>query len=605
MKILRLKSTSRFRGLSKGIDLSFRNKEDNFTPEDIREPICLVGLNGSGKSNTLQTICEIFYYLELQTIADRKELKRLTSRYNSLHFEIDYTITNSKWKFALGRSIAKESFSDLESVIIQCIKEVDKEPQIFASGVVIGIRRVPLPKETWSEVLPSRVIGYSSGQNELISNAFIKLNFHYFDSFQKSSGESALTDLQLNRMFFMDYESNELVVLANFLFDHDLSNENSFKKKIRIKDLRSFCIKIRFQDYKYALVKYPSSLNIGVENLKKCATVVLDNQANDRDRKIDLFFYSDDAVKKAFKEIFKTPFELFKLLYSLRLLNIHCIGIDQRTRIKRAPQGTNLSDLIPKPASEFLLFRIEGINFIRTQGHDPIYYKQLSDGEHQLLHTIGTLKLMNESDSLFILDEPETHFNPEWRSKMVSMIVENNKLDVEMKDYFITSHSPFIISDCKPNNVYIFNKNDKDEVTVTTAAQKRINTFGTSVNILTEEIFNKNESIADYSLAILNEIKNRSFRSLKQINKAKEDARVLGDSVEKTLLFRKLILIEDQIRTKEKSTSKAKKKIPKKKTKTTVKKIVKNKPTPNRAKKVKKKRFSKMVKPTKKTKRKK
>jgi restriction system-associated AAA family ATPase len=572
MKILRLKSTSSFRGLSKGLDLSFRKKEDNFTQEDTREPICLVGLNGSGKSNTLQTICEIFYYLELQTIADKKELKRLTDRYNSLHFEIDYTITSGKWKFALGRSIAKESFSELESVIIQCIKEVDKEPQIFASGVIIGIKRVPLPKEMWSEVLPSRVIGYSSGQNELISNAFIKLNFHYFDAFQKSSGESALTDLQLNRMFFMDYESNELVVLANFLFDHDLSKENSFKAKLRVKGLRSFSIKIRYQDYKYDLVKFPSSLNLGVENLKKCATVVLDNQAEGRDREVDLFFYSDEAVKKAFKDVFKTPFELFKLLYSLRLLNIHCIGKDQRARIKRAPQGTNLSDLIPKPASEFLVFRIEGINFIRSKGSNPIYYKQLSDGEHQLLHTIGTLKLMNESDSLFILDEPETHFNPEWRSKMVSMIVENNKSDGEMKDYFITSHSPFIISDCKPNNVYIFNKNDKDEVTVRTAAQKRVNTFGTSVNILTEEIFNKNESIADYSLATLNKIKNRSFKSLKQIEQAKNDSRVLGDSVEKTLLFRKLIMIEDELLATRKLKTKAKKTGTKKKTKTIAKK---------------------------------
>lgn len=603
MKILRLKSTSRFRGLSKGIDLSFRNPQDNFTPEDTREPICLVGLNGSGKSNTLQTICEIFYYLELQTIADKKELKRLTDRYQHLHFEIDYAITSNKWKFASSRRIQEVEFNGSESIVIRCVKEIGKQPQINAISYSDEEKSISLTKEMWPEVLPSRVIGYSSGQNELISNAFIKLNFHYFDSFQKSSGESALTDLQLNRMFFMDYESNELVVLANFLFDHDLSKENSFKKKLRIKDLRSFSIKIRFQDYKYAFVKFPSSLNVGVENLKKCATVVLDNQAEDRDREIDLFFYSDEAVKKAFKEVFKTPFELFKLLYSLRLLNIHCIGIDQRTRIKRAPQGTNLSDLIPKPASEFLIFRIEGINFLRTHGSDPIYYKQLSDGEHQLLHTIGTLKLMNESDSLFILDEPETHFNPEWRSKMVSMIVENNKLDSEMKDYFITSHSPFVISDCKPNNVYIFNKNDKDEVTVKTAAQKRINTFGTSVSILTEEIFNKNESIADYSLAALNEIKNRNFRSLKQIDKAKEDARVLGDSVEKTLLFRKLILLEDEFEAKEKSKQKKKAKALKTKAKKVGKKVVKKLP-PKSVKRLKQKP-SPRKRPLKKTKRKK
>jgi len=572
MKILRLKSNSKFRGLLSGIELNFRL--DNYTPDDIREPICLVGLNGSGKSNTLQTICEIFYYLELLTISSAKEIEALENRYANLHFEIDYLISPSKWKYASGRSIDKLSINEDDHVTIQCVKTNGNPAQIFVTSESRGSQSIALPKVLWPEVLPTRVVGYSSGQNELISNAFIKLNFHYFDEFEKRTGETSLGSLDVNRMFFMDYESNELVVLSNFLFEQtsDVNNHvKGYRNKLRIKNLRSFSIRLRFKDYKGDLVEIPSDLNLGIERLKRCASLSMDtdegnilSEKEKKNRTIDLLFYADDAVKSAFRSIFKTSYELFKLLYSLRLLNIHCISAKTRTSIKQAPQGTNLSDLLPKPSIEDLIFKIEGINFVKSQGSDPIYYKQLSDGEHQLLHVMGTLQLMNESDSLFILDEPETHFNPEWRSKMVDMIVRSNQSDDQMKDYFITSHSPFIISDCKPNNVYIFNKNEKDEIKVETAAKRRLNTFGTSVNILTEEVFNKHESIADYSLRKLNEIKNRSFKNLKDIETAKEDARVLGESVEKTLLFRKLLIIEDQIvgsSTAKKKKSKSKKSI--------------------------------------------
>jgi len=225
-------------------------------------------------------------------------------------------------------------------------------------------------------------------------------------------------------------------------------------------------------------------------------------------------------------------------------MNIHCYNSTVRTTIKDAPRQTNLSDLLPRPVANDLVFKINNIQFKKSNS-DIIRYKQLSDGEHQLLHVMGIQWLMQESDVLFILDEPETHFNPEWRSKLVDMIVSEDTNFGNFQDHIITSHSPYIVSDCKPNNVYIF-KRENGKLTVLTAHDKRINTFGTSVNILTDEIFGKSESQGDYSLAKLNEIKNRSYNSLEDIQKAKEDAKELGDSVEKALLFRKLFILEDE-----------------------------------------------------------
>ncbi len=72
----------------------------------------------------------------------------------------------------------------------------------------------------------------------------------------------------------------------------------------------------------------------------------------------------------------------------------------------------------------------------------------------------GCLMLKNKS-AILLLDEPETHFNPDWRSKFISTL-EKSLLSSEsnnlMRDILITSHSPFIISDCYPDKVIVFSK---------------------------------------------------------------------------------------------------------------------------------------------------
>jgi restriction system-associated AAA family ATPase len=563
MKLLHLKIASPFRGLPKeGIELHFR--QNNYLPEDIHEPVCLVGLNGSGKSNVLEVICEIFYFLEIQNVADKKELRRINERYFALGFEIEYTISRLKWEYAFSQLGSKEGELGKENIVIRFVKPANGKFTCEAYYPAIN-QKFNIPENKISFVLPNRVVAYSSGQNELISNPFIKLDFHYFEEFQKRrSSINVAGDLDVNRMFFMDYESNQLVLLANYLFQENSmlywKDRVAFNKKLRIEQLHSFSVKIQFRDHKKAFVELPSELYVGIEKLKKCATIWTDNEnelgknnpKSLKNRVVELHFFADVAVRQAFRNIFKTPTELFRLLYLLRLLNMYCYTNVARNAIKNAPKGTNLSDLLPKPSADETVFKIDNILFRKTNTTEPVAYKQLSDGEHQLLHVMGTLMLMQESDVLFILDEPETHFNPEWRAKMISLIMQNNGSNNNQQDYFITSHSPFIISDCKPNNVYIFNRQG-NKITVETAAQKRLNTFGASVNALTEEVFNKNESIADYSLAALNKIKNRNFKNLADIQQAKEDARILGDSVEKTLLFRKLLILDDEFSKKKKT----------------------------------------------------
>ena len=84
MKLLRLKIENEdgFRSLQKGFEINFRTLADTEAMEQFR-PFCFAGLNGSGKSNVLEALANIFYHLEVcvarylpESIKDPNNFKR-------------------------------------------------------------------------------------------------------------------------------------------------------------------------------------------------------------------------------------------------------------------------------------------------------------------------------------------------------------------------------------------------------------------------------------------------------------------------------------------------------------------------------------------------
>ena len=566
MKLHRLKILTGFRGLAPGFQVIFT---PSIGQNELLEPVCFVGLNGSGKSNVLEALSEIFYYLETYHLADRKELPSFKTEFG---FEIEYSLSQKTYHMSriewpeLSRAIQETN----RDIVFSIIKKKNQFPEISA---LFDNKKIIFKNKDNNRnigVLPARVIGYSSGMNELISNPFIKMDFHYLDAFAELSGESSHSTLDMNRMFFMDYDSNKLITICNFLFDEKgfrsqdyapSSNIRDFggkdlallKETLGIQDLHSFSIYLHLRDSGNKPIDLPSELNITIENLKKCATCfeekfIPSKSKGDR-RVIDLYFWVNKATKKAFRYYFKRASALYRQLYFLRLLNNYLISTPLRKKIKKAGLGINISSSIPRHEEQQLVFTVKDIALKKTGVKKPVYYQQLSDGEHQLLHILGTIILMDTPGTLFILDEPETHFNPEWRSKFVSYL--NNSLGGEDKsreqEIILTSHSPFIVSDCKPDKVFSFYRNEKNKVAYKKPAAS-FNTFGASVNLIMSEIFDKEDTISELAKRKIEKIKSMPLATLTDIQKAKDASRELGESAEKVLLFRELILKEKELK---------------------------------------------------------
>jgi len=147
--------------------------------------------------------------------------------------------------------------------------------------------------------------------------------------------------------------------------------------------------------------------------------------------------------------------------------------------------------------------------------------------------------LFRHEPALFLLDEPETHLNPDWRASYISTLREALEADSTTsnvtREVLLTSHSPFVVSDCKPENVLVFKKNAASGK----ASYERpdFNTFGASANAITMKVFGQTETIGDYAMSKLNALHERLDEGEEPQKLIDEAGRVLGDSVEKVLFI--------------------------------------------------------------------
>lgn len=552
MKLLRVELYTSFRGLHEGFVIEFPN------PRDTKriDPICLVGPNGCGKSNFMEVLSEIFYYLESVLLTHGH--KSLRNK-KSFGFEIEYLL--SKQIIDTLNIPDKSTFINCENAHVKIIKEKGNEPRFYIFNSCNESEE--LTKENRRRILPNKIIGYSSGMNELISAPFIKMRYHYFSEYLDDLDTQIYDfDFKSNKLFYMDYSSNSAIFITNCLMN-DLNSIEPLTDTMHFMDLHSFriCININrylsTDDYDSIINKLKKQSSKSLYKQKKesivitkliddyiiklmeCATCY-DDIKSGNSRKIILDYYVTNETKEAFKFHFKTSVELFKAFYLLDLLNLYLIPKEHRDKIRvsndnRENKGTYYIENLPKPAYEDLIFRFDDIQILKNNGHYPIHYKKLSDGEHQFIQVIGAVLLMDEDNVLFLLDEPETHFNPQWRSKIVSTLNEITKVnenDRRNQEFIVTTHSPFILSDCFARSVFIFDRKKSK----TCWRNPDIQTYGTSINILYDEVFKQGE-ISELAIQHIEDLKKEEINSIHDIEVLKQQAYDLGESTEKFYLI--------------------------------------------------------------------
>jgi predicted ATPase len=97
-----------------------------------------------------------------------------------------------------------------------------------------------------------------------------------------------------------------------------------------------------------------------------------------------------------------------------------------------------------------------------------ISFSDLSDGERQLLMVLGLIRVSRGRESLFLLDEPDTHLNPAWQLTYLDLIREWTEVaaDEDKCQIIMTTHNPLTIAALTKNEVRVMQKGMNDQIIV-------------------------------------------------------------------------------------------------------------------------------------------
>lgn len=561
MKLLRIKisDSNGFRGLPKHFEYHFRNTAmiDN-NRLDFAPFIC-AGPNGSGKSNLLEALAAIFFHLDCKNLSYLPELFRYDPEKIPKGYQQNKSIPNAFELEYLGKPFPSfRSTGEFDLPHIKIIKKHNKAPLFYllnADGYEsdLALDNIQI-KEL--ELLPDYVVAYSSGENEILSLPFFKRRFIQFDWYLDSvRNHIPNNEVFNNRLVYLDQEFNQAILLCNFIFENDKTTKalNLLRDEIEIENISYFRIIIRdilYPSGNPSTTMYsPEEQWPILENIRHqqekflcCAT------AHFYDFETDNHYYDfwlDDNTKHLFKLYFGTALDLFQVFQLFLTLNLYSVINDHKMELYQS-NSLFVNETIPRLPSDQRVMRFKDVVLTKKGvSSEKLYTKALSDGENQLLHTLGLCILYRDNNVLFLLDEPETHFNPQWRAKYISLIRdclndENEMINViDSHEMLITTHTPFLISDSKPEQVLVFNKYG-DKVNIKTP---NYNTLGASINKITFETFGKKETIGNYAknqyLTYYEEKAKQPNMNFEQL--IQEIHTTLGDSIEKVLLIQSIL----------------------------------------------------------------
>jgi restriction system-associated AAA family ATPase len=528
-------------GLLDGLDVGLRGLANG--PEQF-EPLCLVGPNGAGKSQFLQVVAEAFQTVFHACVGDEERAKGN----DDLQFELEYFIQAERTRDPVLVRISRRG----EGKRRPALKIERKE----------GLEWVdcPMEKPATRALLPSRVIGYTSGDNETLSLPFLVSRSGYADAVGKQAlarepAANNQTPIPDTRLMLVDYGTHLEVLVANLILG-STEERGALLRDAKLKELHSFrCViqlahsavpKLSARDTssgKRKGVQLTDELESYIDQLKRCSTC---HSYDERSETYVFDFLVTDATREAFRFFWKASIDLYSALHKLSMLNDLAIPKVTRERLLRDIKTRRFASRLPEPQDEDRVFRFEQVRFLPQVGAGVVDYVSLSDGEHQLAQILGTMCMASLANALFLLDEPESHFNPQWRVKFISRMMDlptaNGRRGEAgsasaQQDCLLTTHSPFVPSDMSREKVLIFRKSEKG----VEVRRPSIETFGTNFDAILEECFDVRPPMSEVPRRETADLMKSQDREA-----IKAGIGRLGDSVEKVFLMDRLRQLSQQ-----------------------------------------------------------
>jgi predicted ATPase len=445
MKVDKLHIRSHFKNLE--------NFKVNFDEDHLMTVV--VGRNGSGKSNVLEALVSIFRNLDLGEAPP-------------FSYELEFQLGEEGWTKWYDVNVdADPSRGTLAKQYQVSVKDKHDRKEDFKSVPFSKVKRNKKTKQ--ADYLPSFLFAYYSGPSDRLEKYFRKHRDEYYRELLYNKLELRA---DIRSLFYAKPLHSQFVLMAFFL-NPELEKERTFlQKELGIESLDSIHFVLRRPAWEkdkedrfwgadgvvrdFIELLYPHALAPVKVTRNEDTSLTGKNKKNDF---IHIFLPSVEALHELAKQL--TPSIFFKML-----------------------ESTVLSEIISE-----VHIRVKV-----AYASNPITFGELSEGEQQLLTVLGLLKFTGGKDSLFLLDEPDTHLNPSWAVKYLKFLrefVPNH----ETSHLLMVTHHPLAIAELKKEQVQVMRRDSDQQVT---AKMPDENPRGMGINlILRSDMFGLKTTLDD------------------------------------------------------------------------------------------------------------
>lgn len=428
MKVDKLHIRSRFKNLE--------NVIVDFDENNLMTVI--VGRNGAGKSNVLEALVAIFRNLDLgeappfsyhlvYRLGQQPQRQDLTEHWLEITIDAD----PNRGTLAKQYEVSALNLHEIQS---------SNSPNNTPTSKPVPFSKVKRDREGNAPYLPKYVFAYYSGPSDRLEKHFQKHRANFYKKLLENK-----VDLKgdIRPLFYAKPNHSQFVLLAFFLSDESAAQSEFLRDHLGIEGLDSIHFVMRRAGWtqpenkkelfwgahgvvrKFLDTLYPHV--IAPVKVQRNEGTTLTGKGNNNEF-FHLFLPDLDALRGFARGL--SPAELFKML-----------------------ESTLLSEIISEVSIRVKI----------SSSNEPLTFRELSEGEQQLLTVLGLLRFTGGKDSLFLLDEPDTHLNPSWAVKYLKFLrdfVPNH----ETSHLLMVTHHPLAIAELKKQQLQVMWRDDTHKI---------------------------------------------------------------------------------------------------------------------------------------------
>ena len=381
-----------------------------FTPDLAPQTTVVLGKNGAGKSNLIEVLVEIFRDLEAGDASN-----------------FDYQLTYQIRSFSI-------------TIINQPTQSSKRK--ILVNDKKISVKEFKAHADLY---LPKYVFAYYSGWNQRLEKLFDKSTKKLYDQWKSGS---ASENIPLRRLFYCRKDYSQLVLLAFFLMDTNPKIKQFLNDFLKVKAFESALFVMHKPFWRGNKKPSENDLQFG-DPLFWYAKGAFQTFTDRLWRHSIAPIRNDESVSKDFRDRTEDQERMYLYIKDKETLSELVYPSEDETHFFAHLEGLYLCDLLDE-------VRVT----VEHEKAGLIRFDQLSEGEQQLLTVLGLLHFTKGEESLFLLDEPDTHLNPAWTYEYLNLL-ENQVLD-KSSQLLIATHNPLMVGGLKREQVRLLKRDEKE-----------------------------------------------------------------------------------------------------------------------------------------------